>query len=85
MSKYGVFSGPYFPAFGLNTERYEVPLRIQFECGKIRTRKNSVSGHISHSDGPDEQDFSKVISQKKHFAGQKLVSVMLIKKIYGNF
>ena len=24
MSKYGDFSGPYFPAFGLNTERYEV-------------------------------------------------------------
>ena len=24
MSKYGVFSGPYFPAFGLNTERYFV-------------------------------------------------------------
>ena len=22
VSKYGVFSGPYFPAFGLNTERY---------------------------------------------------------------
>ena len=22
MSKYGVFSGPYFPAFGLNTESY---------------------------------------------------------------
>ena len=22
MSKYGVISGPYFPAFGLNTERY---------------------------------------------------------------
>ena len=33
------FSGPYFPAFGLNTERYEVSLRIQSECGKIRTRK----------------------------------------------
>ena len=33
------FSGPYFPAFGLNTERYEVSLRIQPECGKIRTRK----------------------------------------------
>ena len=39
MSKYGVFSGPYFPAFGLNTERYEVSLRIQSACGKIRTRK----------------------------------------------
>ena len=49
MSKYGVFSGQYFPAFGLNTERYEVSLRIQSECGKIRTRKNSVFGHISHS------------------------------------
>ena len=23
MSRYGVFSGPYFLAFGLNTERYE--------------------------------------------------------------
>ena len=24
VSKYGVISGPYFPAFGVNTERYEV-------------------------------------------------------------
>ena len=32
------YSGPYFPAFGLNTERYGVSLRIQFEWGKIRTR-----------------------------------------------
>ena len=33
------FSGPYFPAFGLNTERYSVSLFIQYECGKMRTRK----------------------------------------------
>ena len=33
------FSGPYFPAFGLNTNRYCVSVRIKFECGKIRTRK----------------------------------------------
>ena len=33
------FSGLYFPAFGLNMERYEVLLCIQSECGKIRTRK----------------------------------------------
>ena len=32
------FSGPYFPVFGLNTERYGVSLRIQSECGKMRTR-----------------------------------------------
>ena len=31
------FSGPYFPAFGLNTERYSVSLRTQSECGKIWT------------------------------------------------
>ena len=39
VSKYGVFSGPYFPAFELNTERCGVSLRIQFECGEIRTKK----------------------------------------------
>ena len=39
VSKYGVFPGPYFPAFGLNTEKYFVSLRIQSECGKIRTKK----------------------------------------------
>ena len=33
------FSCQYFPSFGLNLERYKVSLRIQFECGKIRTRK----------------------------------------------
>ena len=33
-------SGPYFSAFGVNTERYGVSLRIKSECGKIRTRKN---------------------------------------------
>ena len=33
------FSGPYFPAFGLNTDRYSVSLHIQSEYGKIRTRK----------------------------------------------
>ena len=41
MSKYGIFSGPYFPAFGLI-----LSLRIQSECGKIRTRKNSIFGHV---------------------------------------
>ena len=28
------YSGPHFPAFGLNTERYGV----RSECGKMRTR-----------------------------------------------
>ena len=33
------FSGPFFSAFGLDTERYPVSLRIQPKCRKIRTRK----------------------------------------------
>ena len=33
------FSGPYFPAFGMNTEKYGVSLSIQSKCGKVRTRK----------------------------------------------
>ena len=32
------YSGPYFPAFELNMERYSVSFRFQPECGKIRTR-----------------------------------------------
>ena len=38
------FSGQYFPAFGLNTERYGVSPRIQCECGKIRIRINPNTG-----------------------------------------
>ena len=40
------FSSPYFPAYGLTTRT----LRIQSECGKIRTRKNPVFWHFSRSD-----------------------------------
>ena len=32
------YSGPHFPAFGLNTQRYSVSHRIQSECEKMRTR-----------------------------------------------
>ena len=32
------YSGPHFPAFGLNMERYAVSHRIQTECGKMWTR-----------------------------------------------
>ena len=32
------YSGPYFPAFGLNTEKYSVSLHIQSECGKVLRR-----------------------------------------------
>ena len=38
-SPYSEFFCLYFPTSGLNTERYGASLRIQSECGKIRTRK----------------------------------------------
>ena len=47
LSKYDALSGPYFPAFGPNTEIYGGNLHIQSKYGKIRTRKNSVFGHFS--------------------------------------
>ena len=62
VSKYRIFSGPYFPAFGLNTERYGVSLRIQPVCEKIRTRKNSVFGHFSRGDEePNLHDIFNII------------------------
>ena len=35
---YSEFSGPHFTAFGLNTARYSVSLRIQSECVKMLVR-----------------------------------------------
>ena len=49
VSKYGVFSGPYFPVFGLNTGIYGVDLCILPEYRKIRTRKTSIFGHYLRS------------------------------------
>ena len=43
MSKYGVFSGPHFPAFGPNTA-YSVRMR------ENTGQKNPVFGHFSRSD-----------------------------------
>ena len=31
------YSGPHFPEFALNMQRYSLSLRIQSECGKMRT------------------------------------------------
>ena len=39
MSVFSVFLIRIFPQFGLNMERYSLSLRIQSECGKIRTSK----------------------------------------------
>ena len=43
---YYEFIGPYFPVFKLNTKIYKVNLRIQFEYGKMWTKKNFEYGHF---------------------------------------
>ena len=48
------FSGPYFPEFGLNTERYCLSLSLCLSSRSVRMRdnmdqKNSEYGHFLHS------------------------------------
>ena len=40
------YSGPYFPTFGLNTERYSVSLRIQSDTGKYEPE---ITPHLDTS------------------------------------
>ena len=65
VSKYEGFSGPYFPGFGLNTEKYGVSFRIQSECRKIRIRKNSVFGHFSRSFKPVQWKYDTIYEAQK--------------------
>ena len=53
------YSGPYFPAFELNTQRYGVSLRIQSECEKMLTKKTPNTGTF-HAVA------NSLISQKKY-------------------
>ena len=41
------FSGPYFPAVGLNMDKYGVSLRIQSEWGTKTDQKNYEYRHFS--------------------------------------
>ena len=43
------YSGPHFLAFGLNTERYSIYLRIQAEYGKMRIRITPNMDCIFHA------------------------------------
>ena len=43
------YSGPHFPAFGLNTDRYYVSIRIQSDCWETADQNNSEYRHFSRS------------------------------------
>ena len=57
-----VFSGLYFPVFGLNMEIYSKNLLIQFEYRKIQARKKSVFGHLSRSANLQDTRNTKALS-----------------------
>ena len=61
MSKYGVFSGPYFPAYRLSTEIFFVNLRIQSECEKYGPEKTP---HLDTFHALKERE--KAIKQSKN-------------------
>ena len=48
------FSTPYFPTFGLNTERNSVSFCSQSKCGKIQTRKTLNMDTFSNLDAVRE-------------------------------
>ena len=74
VSKYGVFSGQYFPVFGLNAEIYGVNLRIQSEYRKIRTRKNAVCGRFLRSNcGNNIKNFWYYSHENKWIISRKIV------------
>ena len=64
-SKYGDFSGPYFPVFGLNTEIYLVNLRIQPVYRKQGPEENSIFAHFLRSERGKWNCKFRAISQYK--------------------
>ena len=67
------FSGPHFPAFGLNTDICRVNIHIQSECGKIRTKKT-----------PNMEPFCRVFIAFKTIHVVKLLYVFKSFNFHGN-
>ena len=67
------FSGPYFPSFGLNTERYSISLHIQFDSERKRTRKFRIRTLFTQciiwqKKSDDLRDVSiSMVADKTHF------------------
>ena len=72
-----IFSGPYFPVFGLSTGKCG-PNKTLSLVLKILTRKNSVFGHFSRS-GKDT--YYELCDQKVSWDME--VPVLLKRKFYG--
>ena len=69
------YSGPYFSAFELNTERYSLSLRIQSKCWKMRTRTT-----------PNTDTFyAVIILQKRQISKENMVITCRISSYMNEF
>ena len=59
------YSGSHFPAFGLNTKRYSVSLRIKSEGGENMDQNNSEYRHFSRSVWVRENQYSCLLHAVK--------------------
>ena len=73
------YSGPHFPALELNAERYFVSLRIQSECGKIRTIITPNTDTFYEVPGTGK---SVMFLYLNHKCCCKLFSIIFEKRIY---
>ena len=92
------YSSPYFPAFGLNTERHGVSLRFQWKCGKIwaRITPNTDTFHTvrnfsfyhftwgSASKGClfSPTEFAIIFDGEKYYGGRLEANWSIVTKIY---
>ena len=70
------YSGPYFPAFGLNTERYSVSLCIQHSVRILENadQNNSEYGHFLRSANKENLSSPALTSRKLFSCSTKIVS-----------
>ena len=84
------YFGSHFAAFGLNTEKYFVYLRIQSECGKIRTRispNTDTFYGVSHMNRKQRWKLVNVFIQWSKtnsgiFHGWNVFTLSLLRKLY---
>ena len=73
------YSGLYFPALGLNMERYGISLHIQSECGKIRTRI-TANTNTFHAVLGKETYWTTYWNSRKSVSTQKQSSISFFRK-----
>ena len=73
MSKYGVFSGPYFPALGLNTEIYFVFSTNTRKYGPEKTPYLDTFHRMNDAVKQKDYDASNLLEKSKIIIADNLI------------